>query len=107
MEAPSLTPAFRGKVHKQSGMFVTVRREMFSFSQGLTGEFLCSSFTLPCITIEIVLAVLGVLCMNFLFQSWRYLRESQIYIQSFSRRFCPQRRTRERTVKLRAIKQSM
>src|SRR4029434_4083735 len=32
MESPSLTPAFRGKVHKQSGMFVTVRREMFSFS---------------------------------------------------------------------------
>ena len=27
-----------------------------------------------------------------------------IYIQSFSRRFCPKRRTRERTVKLRAIK---
>ena len=36
MESPSLTPAFRGKIHKQSGMFVTVRREMFSFSQAAT-----------------------------------------------------------------------
>ena len=28
MKSPSLTPAFRGKVHKQSGMFVTVRRNV-------------------------------------------------------------------------------
>ena len=33
MESPSLTPAFRGKVNKQSGMFVTVRRNV----QLLTG----------------------------------------------------------------------